>query len=47
MAHYYYHCERNPNAFNRLKLENFKKDLKDQTQNEAEMLKREHPKQKQ
>lgn len=39
MKHYYYHCERNPDGFNRLKLENFEKDLKEDIQKESEALK--------
>jgi hypothetical protein len=26
MAHYYYHCELNPQGFEKLRYENFKKD---------------------
>jgi hypothetical protein len=36
MAHYYYHCERNPKTFNRLKLENFEMDLREDTRSEWE-----------
>lgn len=30
MRHYYYHCERNPDAFGRLKAENFAKKYPDE-----------------
>lgn len=39
MHHYYYHCERNREGFNRLKLENFEKELKEKIREEAETLK--------
>ena len=42
MRHHHYHCERNPEGFRRLMLENFKKDEKEAIQNEAKMLKRKH-----
>jgi hypothetical protein len=42
MRHYYYHCERNPEGFNRLKLENFEKDLKETIRKEAKTLKHKH-----
>jgi hypothetical protein len=38
MAHYYYHCERNPDGFSRLKAENFEKDIIESTRKEAEDL---------
>ena len=38
MAHYYYHCERNPDGFLRLKGENFTKDISERTQKEADEL---------
>lgn len=38
MAHYYYHCERNPDGFSRLKVENFTKDISERTRKEAEEL---------
>ncbi len=31
MQHYFYHCERNPEGFNRLKLENFEREAKEDT----------------
>jgi hypothetical protein len=39
--HYHYHCKRNPNAFLRLKHENFKIDAKKETQRIAEETGRE------
>ncbi len=38
MAHYYYHCERNPDAFMRLKVENFEEDSRQRVRQEAEQL---------
>lgn len=38
MKHYFYHCERNPEGFNRLKIENFERDAVEQTRKEAEAL---------
>lgn len=38
MAHYFYHCERNPEGFARLKAENFTKDIREQNLKEAEKL---------
>jgi hypothetical protein len=38
MEHYYYHCELNPDAFNRLRSENFKREAIEQTRKEAEAL---------
>jgi hypothetical protein len=38
--HYFYHCELNPAGFNRLKVENFKRDATERTHKEAEMLKK-------
>lgn len=35
MRHYFYHCEQNPNGFQRLKNENFKQDAIKMTQTEA------------
>ncbi len=40
MGHYYYHCERNPEAFNRLKCENFERDAVEQTRNESEAIRK-------
>jgi len=39
MEHYHYHCERNPEGFLRLKLENFEREEREQIQNEAKALK--------
>ncbi|MGL4574026.1 MAG: hypothetical protein ACRCV9_04465 [Burkholderiaceae bacterium] len=39
MRHYAYHCERNPEAFERLKLENFKREAIEKTKAEAAALK--------
>jgi hypothetical protein len=38
MRHYYYHCEQNPEGFNRLKIENFERDAIKQTHLEAEEI---------
>lgn len=38
--HYFYHCELNPAGFNRLKVENSKRDAIERTRKEAEMLKK-------
>jgi hypothetical protein len=38
MAHYYYHCERNPEGFSRLKSENFTKEINERTRKEAQQL---------
>lgn len=38
MEHYYYHCERNPDAFQRLKAENFRSDGRERRRREAEEL---------
>lgn len=35
MSHYFYHCERNPEGFNRLKIENFEREAIERTQKEA------------
>lgn len=40
--HYYYHCERNPEAFNRLKCENFERDAIEQARKESEMIRKNH-----
>jgi len=42
MGHYYYHCEQNPEAFNRLKCENFERDAIEQTRNESEAIRKDH-----
>lgn len=39
MRHYYYHCERNPEGFLRLKLENFEREERDRIRDEALSLK--------
>lgn len=38
-AHYFYHCERNPEGFLKLKVENFSKDDIARTLQESEKLK--------
>jgi hypothetical protein len=38
MRHYFYHCERNPKGFIRLKVENFERDAKERIQKEAEAI---------
>jgi hypothetical protein len=38
MAHYYYHCERNPDGFARLKAENFAKEIGERNRKEAENI---------
>lgn len=38
MSHYYYHCERNPDGFNRLKIENFERETIENTLQEEEMI---------
>lgn len=40
MGHYYYHCERNPEAFNRLKCENFEREAIEQTHKDSEEIRR-------
>jgi hypothetical protein len=40
MNHYFYHCERNPEAFNRLKFENFERDAIERTRDEAEAIRK-------
>ena len=39
MRHYYYHCERNPEAFERLKADNFRKEEIGRTKSQAAALK--------
>jgi hypothetical protein len=39
MRHHHYHCERNPDGFLRLKLENFEREERERIQNEAKALK--------
>ena len=38
MEHYFYHCERNPDGFMRLKSENFRDDARERVRQEAEEL---------
>ncbi len=38
MRHYFYHCERNPEGFNRLKIENFEREAIRRTHEEADAL---------
>jgi hypothetical protein len=38
MRHYYYHCERNPNAFERLRNENFEREAIEDTRQEFKSL---------
>jgi hypothetical protein len=40
MNHYFYHCERNPEAFNRLKFENFEREAIQRTRDEAETIRK-------
>jgi hypothetical protein len=40
MRHHHYHCERNPEGFERLKLENFEKWAREDIEKEAQALKR-------
>jgi len=39
MRHYFYHCELNPEAFEQLKLENFRREAVEKTKSEAATLK--------
>lgn len=38
MGHYFYHCERNPEGFARLKVENFEREAKERVLKEAKAL---------
>lgn len=38
MVHYYYHCERNPDGFLRLKAENYEKEITERTRKEVQQL---------
>lgn len=38
MEDYYDHCERNPEGFERLRIENFERETREQIQNEARQL---------
>lgn len=40
MRHHHYHCERNPEGFERLKVENFERWAREQIREEAQTLKR-------
>jgi len=40
MRHHHYHCERNPEGFERLKVENFEREARDDIRKEALSLKR-------
>ncbi|HEU4951094.1 MAG TPA: hypothetical protein VFT46_04040 [Holophagaceae bacterium] len=40
MRHHHYHCERNPEGFERLKLENFEREAREDILNEAQALRR-------
>jgi hypothetical protein len=40
MKHYFYHCERNPAAFSRLKIENFEREAIRQTHEEADAIRK-------
>ena len=40
MRHHHYHCERNPEGFRRLVAENVERESREQTQRDAEELKR-------
>jgi hypothetical protein len=39
MRHHHYHCKRNPEGFMRLKAENFDREAREKTRQEAELLK--------
>lgn len=39
MKHYYYHCERNPESFRRLRAENFEEDEKERIKKEIKSIK--------
>ncbi len=43
MKHYFYHCERNPEGFARLKAENFEREAKERIIKEAEVLRNKTP----
>jgi len=38
MRHHHYHCERNPDGFLRLKVENFDRESREQVKKEAELI---------
>lgn len=43
MRHYFYHCERNPEGFTRLKVENFEREARERIFKEAEVLRSKTP----
>lgn len=44
MRHYFYHCEENPEGFNRLKIENFEREAIEKNQFEADQIRNKHEK---
>jgi len=42
MKHYFYHCEQNPEGFNRLKIENLEREAIRRTHEEADALREQH-----
>jgi len=40
MRHHHYHCERNPEVFLRLKIENFEREAREETHKEAEEIRK-------
>jgi hypothetical protein len=42
MKHYFYHCEQNPEGFNRLKIENLEREAIRRTHDEADALREQH-----
>ncbi|WP_413438332.1 hypothetical protein ACFDAU_01605 [Sulfuriferula sp. GW1] len=44
MKHYFYHCEQNPDGFNRLKFENFEREAISQNHIEADQIRNKHEK---
>lgn len=44
MKHYFYHCERNPEGYNRLKIENFEREAINQNHLEADQIRNKHEK---
>ena len=42
MKHYFYHCEQNPEGFNRLKIENFEREAIRRSHDEATALREQH-----
>lgn len=41
MEHYFHHCEKNPEGFERLKIENFEREAREEILNEAQVLREE------